>query len=199
MILIAFKQNRKGIIASFITLFLYTYALGGFITTLSSTTYQTSFGVVMSCKINLYLICMIIIAITYIFELVAKHIKFKLKTNNLIYKLTLKQNNEHLTINAFMDTGNLLNIEGKPVIILDLNCFLKLNKSNLLNFYLSKSEEIKTQTVTGNNNLKIFQIDELNVNYENKKIKIEKPYIAVNTTDSFKNCNYQALLSPAIL
>lgn len=196
MILIAFKQSKKGIISSFILLLIYTYAFGGIITSLSSTTYSTSFGVVASIKINLWAICAILIIATYIIEILANHLKIKTQSSNYIYELTLKQNNKTITINAYLDTGNLLNHNGKPVIIIDLSTYLKLTNSNLINFYLSNTETIQTGTVTGSNNLKLFTIEKAIIKHNKKKIELTEQYVAVNSTVHFKNTNYQALISP---
>lgn len=199
MLSLAFKQTKKQFMFNVILLFLYTYALGGIITSLNSTTYYTSFGFVTSSKFSLELICTLIIVITYIFEFVVKHIKLKLNTNNLIYNLTLTQSGFSININAYMDTGNFLNYKGKPVIIVDLDTYLKLTKTNLINFYTSKSETIKTGTVNGNNNLKVFTIEKIEIKNDKNKIILENQNVAVNTTNCFKNTNYQALLSPLFL
>ena len=199
IILITFKQSKKEFIFNFILLFLYTFAFGGLITNLSCRIYFTSFGAVTTSKFSLELICMLIILITYIFELVVKHLKFKIKSNNLIYNVTLTQNKHSLNIAAFMDTGNILNYQGNPVLILDLKTYLKLTKSNLINFLTKQTETIKTKTVSGQNNLKLTQIDKLEIKNKNKTIKLLNPYIAINQTNCFKNTNYQALLSPLFL
>ena len=199
MLVVAFKQTKKQFAFNIILLFLYTYTFGGLITTLSSSTYQTSFGMVMTSTFNLELICLIFIIFTYIFELVVKHLRLKIKTNNLIYNVTLTLNNNKLKINAYLDTGNFINHNGKPVLILDLKSYLKLTNTNILNFLTSKSEVIKTGTVTGNNCLKIFQIDQIEFKLNKKIIKFNKPYVAINTSNCFKNTNYQALLSPLFL
>ena len=56
----AFKLNKKQLFISFVLLFVFTYSLGGAIISLSSASYLTSFGVVISSKFNLTFICFII-------------------------------------------------------------------------------------------------------------------------------------------
>lgn len=199
MIGIAFKQTKKQFAFNIILLFIYTYAFGGIITSLSSAVYYTSFGLVTTSKFSLELICIILIIFTYVFELVVKHIKLKISTNNLIYDLTLTQANKSIKVNAYMDTGNFINHNGKPVLLLDLDVFLKLTNSNLIEFYTKKSEEIKTKTVNGCNSLKIFKIDEIKFNNGKKIINLKNQIVAINSNNCFKNTNYQALLSPLFL
>ena len=97
-----------------------------------------------------------------------------------------------------MDTGNFLNHNGNPVLILDLNTYLKLTKTNITDFYLTKTETLKTSTVTGNNNLKLFTLDKITIKNEKNIIELKNPLVAINS-NCFKNTNYQALLSPLFL
>lgn len=199
MILIAFKQSKKQFITNTILLFIYTYAFGGLVTSLSSQTYYTNFGAVTTSKINIEFICILIISATYIFELVLRHLAFKIKTNNLIYNITLTQGKNSIKVNAYLDTGNFLNHNGQPVLILDLDAYLKLTKTNLIEFYIMKTDEIKTGTVNGYSNLKIFNIDKLEIKNGKTKTRLKNQIIAINPTNCFKNMNYQALLSPLFL
>lgn len=198
MILIAFKQTKKQYIYSLILLFIYTFALGGIITSLSSSVYYTKFGAVMTSKFSLELICALIIVVSYIFELVAKHIKFKINSSSLIYSITLFKDKNSIKVNAYMDTGNFLNYNGKPVLILNLDSYLKLSKTNIIDFCLSKTETLKTSTVTGSNNLKLFTIDKIKIKNGKNLIELKNQLVAINS-NCFKNTNYQALLSPLFL
>ena len=199
MLIIAFKHTKKQFIFNFILLFLYTYTFGGIITSLNSQTYYTSFGAVMTSKFSLELICLILIVSTYIFEGVAKYLKFKINTNNLIYKCKLTFKNKTIKINAYLDTGNFLNLNGQPIFILDLDTYLKLTNTDLISFLTAKSSTIETTTVNGKRNLKIFNIDKLEIQNETTNLNFVKPIIAVNTNNCFKNTNFQAILSPLFL
>jgi len=199
MIKFAFKTTIKQFIISFILLFSYTFCLGGAIINLSSATYQTSFGIITKSKFNLTTICLIIIALSYTIELVAKHQKYRLKTNNYIFPVELCQNNQKIKINAYLDSGNLLQFNDRPVIILDLNCYLKLTNTDLINFYLNSNVKLQTNTVTGSQNLNLFKLDKIIIYNNKQKIELNNQYVAINTKNSFKNTNYQALLSPLML
>ncbi len=195
LLLIALKQSKRQFIFSIILLFLYTYALGGAIMNLTSANYYTSFGVISTSKFSLELITIVAIVVTYIYELIAKHIKIKLKTNNLIYPITLYSKKKKINLQAYLDTGNFLNINGEPVIIIDLKSYLKLSDKNLIDFYLSKNDEIVANTVNGSNNLKLFKIDKVEIKIDNERKIYLNQYIAVSP-NKFKDSNYQALLSP---
>ena len=62
-----------------------------------------------------------------------------------------------------------------------------------------KTDEIKTGTVNGYSNLKIFNIDKLEIKNGKTKTRLKNQIIAINPTNCFKNMNYQALLSPLFL
>lgn len=196
MIILAFKQSKKQFIFNFILLFLYTFAINGAITSLSSCTYYTNFGYITTSKLNLDAICLIIIALTYIVQLVAKQLKLKFCSNNFIYKITITKNKKSISLNAYLDSGNLLNLNGNPVVVIDLNTYLSLTNTNLIEFISTKSKTIQTNTVTGQNNLKVFEIDEIKIKFNHKKYCLTNQYVAVNTNNCFKNTSYKALLNP---
>lgn len=199
MLLIAFRQNKKQFILSFLLLFVFTYTFGGLIMNLGNVEYTTNFGVIMSSKISLEVICLIVIAVSYIYEKLIQHLKFKIKTNNLIYKVTLHLGKKKLRLNAYLDTGNFLNLDGKPILIVDIDTYCKLTDKNLIDFYLEKGQSISTGTVTGEKNLKLIKIEKLELK-QGKQTKIyTEQYLAVNSNNIFKNTNYQALLTPLFL
>lgn len=199
MILIAFSKKIKQLVFNTILLFIYTYAIGGFILELSSINYLTSFGFITINKISLEIVCLIILVLTYIFEIVIKHLNLKIKTNELIYQLILTNEGKSIKVNAYLDTGNFLNFNGKPILLLDINAYLKLTNSNLIDFYSKKFNEITTKTINGSKNIKILTIDKIEIKNKNKKILLNNQIIAINTNNCFKNSNYQALISPLFL
>jgi len=196
MISIAFKQNFKQLIFNLILLFMYTYAYGGLIISLSTTTYQTSFGIVTSSKFSLELITTFIIIFTFVLEQVCKHLKAIIKSNKFLYKIALYWNNQKIKIDAFLDTGNLLNLNGNPVIIIDFNSYLKLSNNNLTDYFKS-SNYIQTNTVSGINQLKVFKIDKVEIYNKKTTLKLDNQIIAV-TTKKFSDNKYNALLSPLL-
>lgn len=199
MILIAFNQTKKMFISNFILLFLFTYAFGGLITSIASNTYLFNSSLISVTKFNLEIICIFIIFATYIFDLVVKHIKLKININNLIYSITLTHAKQSIKIQAYLDTGNFLNRNGEPVLILDLKSYLKLTKSNLIDFCLSKTENLHAGTINGSNQLKCFKIDKIIIKHKDFNKELNNQFVAINTSNCFKNTNYQALLSPLFL
>ncbi len=199
MIGLAFKQSKKQFIFNFILMFIYTYTFGGLIISLNSNTYFTQAGIITSSTFSLEMICAIILVFTYIFEKIAKQIKLKIQTGNLIFPTTLTLNNNSIKINSYLDTGNFLNIDGKPMLLLDLEAYLKLSKLNIIDFLTNNSSTISTSTVAGNNKLKVFKVEKIEIKTEKKTLIYENTFVAVNTTNCFKNANYQALISPLFL
>ena len=89
MVTLAFKQTIKNRISSLLLLLIYTYALCGVVTTICGTSYATTFGMVISCKINMNYVCLIITFASYIFDMIARHLSFKFKQTN--YHFNMKQ------------------------------------------------------------------------------------------------------------
>lgn len=194
MIAIGFKTKKKQFISCLIMLFLYTYALSGAVISLSSTNYFTNFGIITSCNVDLNIICLLIIAFTYVIEKVTKHIKFNIKTNNLIFSINLTQGNKMLRIPAYLDTGNMLNYNGQPIIVLDLEIYLRLSNLNLIDFLLNCTNKTETSTVSGKNNLKLIKIDRIEITNNRHKYTFTNQYVAINQNNIFKHTNYKALL-----
>lgn len=166
---------------------------------IGATNYITNLGIITLSHYNPIIICLAILILTYIFELVSKSILYKAKQNQYIYDLILIHNHNKIRIQGYLDSGNLLIHRGKPVVILDLNSYLKLTKTTLLDFCRTKFQSIQTSTINGNNNLKLFIIDRIIIKQNKKQIILENQYIAINTSLAFKEKNYQALLSPIIM
>jgi len=195
MLIIAYKQTFKQFFFNFILLYIFTYSFGGAIISLSYR--QTSIaGFTISNHLTLMYITLILIVFTYIFELVLKNIKNRIKTNNYIYEIMLQTNKNKISLNAYMDSGNLLNFNGNPVIVIDLNYALKLLKISLADFLIMKTSNLNCGTVNGSGNLKIIQIQNVQIKKDNKLINLSNQYIGVNLSSNFKNTTYKALISP---
>ena len=198
MIVVCFKSKLKQQIINFILLLAYTYALAGGIMALSSVSYVTSFGAIMVSKVSQFAVSTIIIILSYIFELVAKHMKHRLKTNSFIYNIILIDGKHKLRLNAYLDTGNMLNVDGQGVLILDRNELCKLKDINLIDFCLN-SQSVATGTVCGNQNLKLFKIDCMRIKIGRQNKEFRNQYVATSLHSPFKDENYQALLSPLFI
>lgn len=199
MLCLAFRQNFKQFVTNFILLFDYTFALCGLVSSLSTNIYTTNMGLLCVNKLNLWGILGLALVSSYIFEMVARHIKLKIKLNNLVYSITLKSSTKAIKINAFLDTGNMLTINGQPVLILDLTSYLKLTNLSYVQFVLKppQCQNLALETVAGACQLKLFTLDKLSIDMHGTTKVISNPIVAVNNGDKFKATNYQALLSPA--
>lgn len=198
MIKLSFKTNFKCFVANFLLLFGYTLALGGFVLATQTNASFTSFGIVTT-NINLWFAMLTCLIFSYIFEHIAKHIKLKINLNNLVYKVKLTNKNNSLTINAFLDTGNMLTIDGKPVMILDLSSYLALTNKSYIDYVLNPpvSPNLSLNTVAGNTNLKLVTLSKMQIVCGNKTKEILSPIVAINQVNKFQSTNYQALISPA--
>ena len=198
MIKICFKSNFKNFVANFLLLFGFTLALCGFVLATQSNAQFTSFGIATT-NINLWLVMLMSLIFSYIFEKIAKHIKLKINLNNLVYKVKLTNEKQTLSINAFLDTGNMLTIDGKPVMILDLSSYLKLTNKTYIDYVLNppNSPNLSLNTVAGAANLKLVTLSKMQISLNGKIKEISSPIVAINSSNKFNSTNYQALISPA--
>lgn len=200
-LLVAFKQTKKQHIFSFALLNIYNFAFVGATILICGKFKFLNFGLAGTSDISLETFTIFAIVLTYLFESVVNKIKFKIKNGNLVYPITLYFGKNKLTINAFLDSGNLLSYKQQPVVVVDLESYLKLTKQDIVNYYLTKQigENIKLSTVAGNNSLKIVKIDKIEINLNGKVKTTDSKYIAINNLGGFKNANYQALITPQMI
>ena len=165
---------------------------------LTSSNYYTNFGAVSISRVPLELICSIAIVITYIYEILVKHIRTKIKLNSFIYHITLYHKNKKLDLNAFLDTGNILQYHDSPVLVVDLKSYLDLMDIDFMKYFSSSGDTVRTNTINGVKDIKVFKIDRIDIKTKHEKKTFSDQYIAVSTR-GFNNANYQALLSPLML
>ena len=120
MILVTFKYNNiKFFLKNLYHLYLISIILGGFLTFIDNLN-------IINKNIILSIILVILLIISYI-----KQMK-ELKTNyNKYYKIDIYlNNNESITLNAFLDTGNKLidPYKGYPIILIKENIIKEKNK-----------------------------------------------------------------------
>ena len=199
MLIICFKQTVKQYVVSFVLLFIYSYAFSGFISAINSNSFYNGSGFVIANRISLFSITILAIILSFVLNKVLKNIKLNFKKNKLIYKMKIYNNNQYICINGFMDTGNLLCYRNKPIILIDMDTYLKLTNKNVMDIYLNKTQEISTKTVNGINKLKLFNIEKIEIKINNKKIILKNQLVAINSNNCFKNTNYKALLTPLLL
>ncbi len=200
MIKICFKGCFKQFITHFALLFAYTFALCGAVILVCQNAKFVHFGIATN-NINLWFVMLGCLVFSYLFEFVAKHIKLKMQLNNLVYEVKLTNKNNSLKINAYLDTGNMLNIEGKPVLILDLTSYLTLTKQTYLDYVLKppNTADLQLQTVAGSASLKLDVLDNVEIYINGQKKIFKNQIVAINNVDKFSSTNYQALLSPEFL
>lgn len=198
MIATAFKSNLKEYIINFLLFFAYTYAFGGAILSSANQTAKTNFGIAVLPKFNLYLITLILIGLTYLLEFVSKHIKNKILTNKYVYEISILSNKQSINLNAYLDSGNLMKINGKPVIVIDFNTYLKITNSNPVDFYIKNINKVSTNTITSKKQLPLIELEYVEIKLKNKVIKLNNQPAILTNNQAFISSNYKVLLSPLL-
>lgn len=200
MLKICFKISFKQVIGNMLLLFAYTLALCGLVDLMCGGSNFSSGGIMFANNIHLWQVLTICLVGSYLLGFVSRQIKLKLNLSNLIYPITLKQSGNSLSVQAFLDTGNMLNIYGQPVLVLDLDSYLRLTKQTYIDYLLKQNSHnsLNLQTVSGCNKLNLYQVEELQITINHKTKIIDSAMVAVSN-QKFSSGNYQALLSPAFL
>lgn len=138
MIIITFSyKDFKYTMNNFIFLIILSILLGGFLYFIDIEVGYSHIGMIFFTngkKLNILLLLIFSIILIIIYNLYMK--KFKLD-NSTNYKCKLKVNNKYLTLNGYLDTGNVLTYFNRPVIIINkdlvkakTNLFIPFNTIN---------------------------------------------------------------------
>lgn len=129
----------------------------------------------------------------------------KQKLEKFNYKLLIKANNKKIKINAYLDSGNLLqdNLTGLPVVIVNFNIILNLfdKEISLIDFLTEKlNHKIKGRyidigTVTGKSKMFVFRPTQANIIDPAGQVKNINVLIGISSLNA-GNRNFEALLSP---
>ena len=153
--------------------------------------------------VPLSIITLLIAVYVYFLSKAIKVFYSKKKLHNYIYSVKIKNNNNCVKIKAFLDTGNRLTDNKKPIVIINQKTFEKLCNVKLSYILLYKdlskinnAHYINYNTISGQDKLLVFSVDEFVV--ENKStIRSENLLLGVSIKPFSKE--YDAILSAEVL
>ena len=151
----------------------------------------------------LSIITLLIAVYVYFLSKAIKVFYCKKRVHSFIYSVKIKYKNNSVKINAFLDTGNRLIDNQKPIVIINQKTFEKLCNIKLSYILLYKdlsrinnAHYIKYNTISGQDKLLVFSVDEFIV--ENKStIGSENILIGVSIKPFGKE--YDAILNAEVL
>ncbi len=181
-------SSFKSYYISSLIFFALTFAVGGSIT-----------GILNLLGVNNpseVLVSLMVLPVYIVLKIVIKLLSY-LKVQSLIskqvYPCEIETNGEKIKLKGFIDTGNTLFFENKPVVICSVKKALKfLSPKQLL-----EAKNLTCSTVTGQGRLKIVKIESLTIYFSNKEHKINNVTLGVNA--STENAWFDVILHPALL
>ena len=206
MVLIAYRPKTiKEFLAQTITFLISTFAMIGCCLAISQIfkiEVSVQNGMIMEYKFPVgavLLICFVVfVSLKNIFKLILKKQKFA----ELSYSIILKNENKQIETMAFLDTGNKLVINEKPITIIGYKTFFELfpniDITKLLlskNLNLKNAKYIETKSVNKNNKSLVFEIDEIVVN----KVSKTKMPVLLSTTNFLKETGCDVVISGAMI
>lgn len=153
--------------------------------------------------VPLSIITLLIAVYVYFLAKAIKVFYCKKRVHSFIYSVKIKYKNKCVKVNAFLDTGNRLIDNQKPIVIINQKTFEKLCNIKLSYILLYKdlsrinnAHYIKYNTISGQDKLLVFSVDEFIV--ENKStIGSENILIGVSIKPFGKE--YDAILNAEVL
>ena len=206
MILIAYMpKNLKEFLAQTITFFISTFAMIGCCLAISqifNIEVSVQNGMIMEYKFPVgavLLICFVVfVSLKNIFKLIFK----KQKYLELSYSIILKNENKEVKTMAFLDTGNKLMMDEKPITIIGYKTFFELFPNIditklLLNktINLKNAKYIEIKSVNQKNKSLVFEIDEIVVG----KTSQTKMPVLLSSTNFLKETGCDVVISSAMI
>ena len=207
MVIVAFRPTKiKKILINTILLFFVTFLYGGAmigIMEILNIEFTLTNGVnyVNNFPIGLALL---FCAITYIaLKNIITYCSVKQKNSQFLYTAMLTEGAKQISITAFLDTGNCIVKDGKPVTIINFKTFNMLFPTiSITDILLKKNLPIKNQTYTEINSLSnmnekilLFEIDSLSIN----KRETKDALLGLSLINFNKKTNSDAIISNMIL
>lgn len=145
----------------------------------------SSNGLLIHSAIPIYLVLLLLIAFTYLIRKCFDIVIQKAKSSSNICKIELLFKNKKITTTGFLDTGNNLTFNNKPVSIINFKTFNSLTGISLTNFLekkfnITNQDSVAVSTITGSKKLLTFEIEELRIKSKNKNLIYKKPNVAIS-------------------
>ena len=176
MVLIAFDtKNIKKFFAIYLLFFLVTFAYGGAsigICELLGIEYQISSNLSYQNQVPIGVILLVCVMIYFCIKNAIKLCFNSHKLDQFKFEITIQNNSKKITIQAFLDTGNLLEFDKKPLTIINYQTFCKIHpKIKFEDVLLKRNVAIKSSKyieIESLENMKekllVFEVDKLIIN-----------------------------------
>lgn len=195
-LIIAKPKSTLNYILTFTLFVTYTFVLGGacfgLMFIVNPNVHITNMLVLgLSFPISIYILLLFI----YIYILIkaVSIVRQKAGTRQHVFRLIIKQNNQTYHTNAFLDTGNKLYDNSKPVLVLNQKLFMKIFKDvSYMQLMLNKLDNsqvndlsfINASSLDSQKKLPVFSLDEIILN--NKCFKGARATVTLsNFNDEF--------------
>ena len=207
MVILAFDfKSYKTFFACYLLFFLITFAFGGAtiaVCEMLKINYQINSTISYQNQIPIGVILLICVFIYFCFKNIIKYLFSKQKISNFQYQATIYHKDKKIQITAFLDTGNCLNYDGKPITIINYKTFCKIFPNEKFeDIMLKKNIDLpnsKYIDISSIDNLKqkilIFEIEFLVIN----KKKITNAILGLSLKNFSKSLQSDAIISKNIL
>ena len=139
-------------------------------------------------KLPTTLIIVVLMVVTYFLKQVASRLYQKKQLNNFVYKVIINNHGKQIKTTAYLDTGNVLcDKDQKPISLVNFKLFSLLNKNtSAIDLFkknlqtLKNGRLIKVKTLTGVDEVIVFDVDSIQILDGKTIYKILNPSFAVS-------------------
>ena len=189
--------------AHLIMFFTFTFVFGGLCYGLCLLLGGSALGVLINAyQFPMGLIILVIATYLYLLWKLLLYVRHKNKNISLYYDVILKVGNEKHYIRGYVDSGNSMYDDGKPIIVISFSAFCKMFRQfPYQNLLLCKTDKIPLKnahfidysTAGGDDKMLVFEIDEIIYKNTDRKENHSKN-ICVGVSKTCFHSDYDCLL-----
>ena len=165
--------HKKQLIWSSLLMLALSYIIGGAV--LDNFGTQQANGYALN-EVGLIPVFAITLIFTFVTCKLISIIKSKITTNSSIFNTTLINHDKKIIIKGFIDSGNALYDNNKPVSLINFDTFNKLTDISLNQYLindfknLTNAHFITANTIAGKRKILVFTINEMHLNHTIPKV-----------------------------
>lgn len=189
---------------SFVLFMTYTFVLGGACFGLSLMFGGSAVGVLVNAyQIPMGAIVLIVYFYIYLLFKLISYLKHKGKNLSLYYDVVITIKDKKYYVRGYIDSGNNIFDDGKPVVVFSRSAFAKTFKEfPLQNLLLCKTQNIPFtnahfvdyHTASGVSQMLIFDVDKIELKNSERSVERSDVLVGVGKTNMFSN-SFDCLLN----
>lgn len=206
LIMVVLRKYKRFVefVVGYLVFLTYTFVLGGVCYALCLAFGSSVLGVLINAyQIPMGLIVLIVAFYVYLLFKLVTYLRYKNNTLSLYYDVVISVKNKKYYVRGYVDSGNNIYSDGKPVVVLSRSSFCKVFTDFPLDcILLCKTDKIPYKnahfidyyTADGANKMLVFDVDKIEIKNSERAFERTGVVLGVSKVGSFSN-SFDCLLN----